>query len=119
MDRTAIALDMLKTAPIPDVLSKLALNPESGYPWMKRGSVCNNTATTKFLKKRYASFFHYRFAPSSTSVRRGPVSLSVVEMTEKGPLLKFLGDRSLLREDLSQRPSTQGFVFRNMTSSAL
>jgi broad specificity phosphatase PhoE len=33
-------------------------------------------------------------------------SLSVVEMTEQGPLLKLLGDRSHLRESLRLRPGT-------------
>jgi broad specificity phosphatase PhoE len=33
-------------------------------------------------------------------------SLSVVEMTERGPLLKSLGDRSHLRESLRLRPGT-------------
>lgn len=33
-------------------------------------------------------------------------SLSVVEMTEQGPLLKLLGDRSHLNEDLRERPGT-------------
>ena len=33
-------------------------------------------------------------------------SLSIVEMTEQGPLLKVLGDRSHLRESLRQRPGT-------------
>ena len=33
-------------------------------------------------------------------------SLSVVEMTEQGPLLKSLGDRSYLRESLRQRSGT-------------
>jgi broad specificity phosphatase PhoE len=33
-------------------------------------------------------------------------SLSVVQMTEKGPLLKSLGDRSHLRESLRLRPGT-------------
>jgi broad specificity phosphatase PhoE len=33
-------------------------------------------------------------------------SLSVVEMTEKGPLLKLLGDRSHLQESLRLRPGT-------------
>ncbi len=34
------------------------------------------------------------------------VSISVVEMTEQGPLLKVLGDRSHLREELRLRPGT-------------
>jgi len=33
-------------------------------------------------------------------------SLSIVEMTEQGPLLKALGDRSYLRESLRLRPGT-------------
>lgn len=33
-------------------------------------------------------------------------SLSIVEMTEQGPLLKVLGDRTHLRESLRQRPGT-------------
>ncbi len=33
-------------------------------------------------------------------------ALSIVEMTKQGPLLKVLGDRSYLREDLRKRPGT-------------
>jgi len=33
-------------------------------------------------------------------------SLSIVEMTDQGPLLKLLGDRSHLQESLRQRPGT-------------
>jgi len=33
-------------------------------------------------------------------------SLSILEMTEQGPLLKVLGDRSYLRESLRLRPGT-------------
>ena len=33
-------------------------------------------------------------------------SLSAVQMTEQGPLLKALGDRTHLRESLRRRPGT-------------
>ena len=33
-------------------------------------------------------------------------ALSIVEMTKQGPLLRVLGDRSYLREDLRKRPGT-------------
>ena len=33
-------------------------------------------------------------------------ALSIVEMTERGPLLKVLGDRTHLRESLRLRPGT-------------
>jgi broad specificity phosphatase PhoE len=33
-------------------------------------------------------------------------SINVVEMTEQGPLLKLLGDRSHLQESLRRRPGT-------------